>query len=85
MYIGYVFWINRFDKEISRIVLNTIFVSLAYTFLRALLSTSFPRVTLARVALFEMAMLIIFILAFTLAFWVNLDNKKESDDFYIYF
>ncbi|MBU1148241.1 MAG: hypothetical protein KKD11_07810 [Candidatus Omnitrophica bacterium] len=85
MYVGYIFWLNRFDKDIFRVVLNTIFVSLAYTFLRALLSSSFPRVTLVRVTLFGMAMFIIFILAFTLAFWVNLDNKKESDDFYIYF
>lgn len=85
MYIGYIFWLNRFDKEISRVVLSTIFISLAYTFLRALLSTSFPRVTLARIVLFGMSMLLIFILAFVLAFWVNLDNKKESDDFYIYF
>jgi len=30
-------------------------------------------------------MLLIFVLAFILAFWVNLDNRKESDDFYIYF
>ena len=85
MYVGYIFWLNRFDKEIARIILNTIFISLAYTFLRALLSTSFPRITLARTALFGMAMFIIFTLAFILAFWVNLDNKKESEGFYIYF
>lgn len=84
-YIGYIFWLNRFDKEISKIVLNTIFISLAYTFLRALLSTSFPRITMARITLFCTSMLLIFILAFILAFWVNLDNRKESDDFYIYF
>ncbi len=85
IYIGYFFWLNRFDKEIFRVVLSTIFISLAYTFLRTLLSTLLPRITLTRIVLFGASMLIIFILAFILAFWINLDNKKESDDFYIYF
>ena len=81
IFIGYIFWLNRFDREISKIVLNTIFISLAYTFLRALLSTSFPRITMARITLFCTSMLLISTLAFILAFWVNLDNRKESDDF----
>lgn len=85
IYIGYLFLINRFDKQIISIALNVIFVGIAFTLLSYLLSPPEIKYNLSRVISIITAIFFITLLSFILAFFVNLENKKNSDDFYIYF
>lgn len=83
--IGFLFFSNRYDKQILTVGLNVICIGFAFTLLSFILSSTKIQYTLNKVLSIGMVILLIMFLAFILAFFINLENKEESNDFYIYF
>lgn len=83
--ICFLFFSNRYDKQIPTVGLNVILIGFAFTLLSFILSSKKIQCTLNKVLIIGSVISLIMFLAFILAFFVNLENKEESNNFYIYF
>ena len=83
--IAFLFICNRHDHQIFSTWLNVICIGIAYTLLSIILSSEKIQYNVRRFMIIGFVIILIMGLAVILAFFVNLENKEESNNFYIYF
>jgi len=83
-YIIFIFFSNRYNEQIATIFLNTILIGFAFAIFSFFLSPSHHKHNSKRRIKLGAAISAIMIFASFLAFFVNLQDTKESNVFYIY-